>query len=314
MSHFDPVTARLVLALARDGSIAKAAERENIAPSAISRRLSDLEARLGVVMFDRSPTGVSLTPSGAVYADRCRRIFREVADLETEMAVFAAGKGGRLRISASSSALSGRLPELLARYVRDHPDISLDLREMVARAALSALDDAQTDIAIVADNYDFARYDVSVFEDDHVWVIASPDHPLAGAIARRMPMRFEDVIGHEVVGFHHSGALDRLLHDAAHRAGRTLGERVNVESIPSLVRMVEAGFGIGFLRNSSVHLLAGTDVVHAPLEEEWARRKLLLAKRRGVRLPAPVEHFVDLACSTYSANPSAGGGPTGTAR
>lgn len=300
MSHFDPVTARLVLALARDGSIAKTAERESIAPSAISRRIADLEARSGVVLFDRSTAGVTLTAAGAAYAEGCRRIFREIADLETAMTNFASGQGGQLRIASSSSPLSGRLPELLAGYAARYPKVQLDIREMIARAALSALEDAEVDLAIIADNYDFARFEVSVFEDDDIWVIASPDHPLAERILGREPIRFEDAVQFEVVGVHHMGALDRLLHEAAARVGRPLGQRVNVQSFPSLVRMVEAGFGIGFLRNSSIHLLAGTDLVSAPLGEDWAKRQLLMARRKKGPIAASVAAFLDMACSSYS--------------
>ncbi|WP_274425353.1 LysR family transcriptional regulator [Chelativorans sp. YIM 93263] len=299
MSQFDPVTGRLVLALARDGSIAKAAEREHIAPSAISRRIADLEANAGVVLFDRSATGVSLTAAGAAYAEGCRRIFREIADLETSMAEFATGRSGQLRIAASSSALSGRLPELLADYAKQHPKVQLDIREAVARAALATLEDAQVDLAILADNYDFARFDILPFEDDHVWIVASPEHPIAGRIAEREPLTFDDVLHYEIVGVHHTGALDRLLHDAARKAGRTLGERVNVESFPSLVRMVEAGFGIGFLRNSSIHLLAGTDLLYTQLQEDWAKRQLVVATRKTAPQAASVKAFIKLASETY---------------
>lgn len=299
MTHFDPVTARLILALARDGSIARTAERENIAPSAVSRRVADIEARMGVVLFDRSASGVKLTAAGHAYAQGCRRIFREIADLETAMTGYAAGSAGQLRIASTNSALSGRLPELLARYVSLSPGVTLDIREMSSLAAVTALEDAQVDIAICADNYDFSSFEVETFEDDHIWVIASPDHPLATAITNEEPMAFGTAIAYEVVGVHHSGALDRLIKDAARKAGHTLGARVHVETFPALVRMVEAGFGIGFLRNTSLHLLAGTDLVSVPLAESWANRKLLLVRRKRVPLAAPVTAFIELARDTY---------------
>jgi DNA-binding transcriptional LysR family regulator len=306
MQHFDPITARLVLALARDGSIAKTAERESIASSAVSRRIADLEARMGIVLFDRSASGVSLTSAGTSYAEGCRRIFREISDLHTAMSGFASGDAGQLRIASSSSALSGRLPELLALYARQHPHVRLDIREMAGRATLTALEDAQVDLAIFADNYDYSAFDAEMFEDDDVGVIASPEHPLALQIASGAPISFEMAVAHEVVGVHHAGALDRLINEAARKAGRTIGERVNVESFPSLVRMVEAGFGIGFLRNSSIHLLAGTDLVHAPLAENWAARKLMIAKRQRTALAASVTAFLELARATCRASDGRG--------
>jgi DNA-binding transcriptional LysR family regulator len=75
---------------------------------------------------------------------------------------------------------------------------------------------------------------------------------------------------------------------------------VRVESFPALVRMVEAGFGIGFLRSTSLHLLAGTDLVCAPLAEPWALRQLLVARRKSSPLSAAMKSFIALCCETYS--------------
>ncbi|MEW9612344.1 LysR family transcriptional regulator [Shinella sp. S4-D37] len=295
MQPFDPITARLVLAVSRYGSIGRAAEHENIAPSAVSRRISELEARLGVALFDRSLQGARLTPAGEVYVSGCRQILRQVADLNTEMVDFSTGTRGSLRLACTSSSLSGRLPELLAAYAQSHPGIGLDIQEMSAALALAAMDDGQADIAFVADNNDVARFETEVFEDDNVLVLCSPEHPLAGRLQSGKPISFDAVAEHEVVGIHQSGALDRLLNEAAARSGRALGERVRVETFPSLVRMVEAGFGIGFLRSTSLHLLAGTDVISVRLSDEWASRKLLSARRGSSPLSRPIREFLALA-------------------
>ncbi len=74
---------------------------------------------------------------------------------------------------------------------------------------------------------------------------------------------------------------------------------MRVESFPALVRMVEAGFGIGFLRSTSLHLLAGTDLVCAPLAEPWALRQLLVARRKTSPLSAAMKSFIALCSETY---------------
>jgi DNA-binding transcriptional LysR family regulator len=303
MHPFDTVTARLILVLAEEGSIGRAGDKENIAPSAVSRRLSELESRLGVILFDRSAQGVRLTPAGELYVERTRAVMREIADLETVMAEFATGRRGALRIACTSASLSGRLPELLAKYAERHPDITLDIKEMGAAAGLAALDDGLADVAIVSDNYDFSRFETRPFEDDRVWVLASPDHELAQELAPRRAVPFARVVGHEVVGIHHAGALDRLLNEHAGIAGHTIGERVRVETFPALVRLVEAGFGIGFLRSTSLHLLAGTDLVCAPLADPWALRQLLIARRRTGPVSAAMKNFIALCAETYVPTP-----------
>ncbi|WP_062227173.1 LysR family transcriptional regulator [Aureimonas frigidaquae] len=292
---FDAVTARLVLALARDGSIGRSAERENIAPSAISRRIADLEGRLGLTLFDRSAQGVRLTEAGAVYATECSRIMRMLADLDVRMRALADGRSGVLRVAATTSALSGRLPELLAAYGAAYPQVAIELHEMASDTALAALADARVDITAIADNHDFSHFETEALEDDRVYVIARPDHPLGAVLDIRRPIPFEAVTHHELVGFHEAGALDRLLADAARRLGRRLGKRIQAETFSSLVRLVEAGFGIGFLRATSLHLLAGTDLVAAPLADAWAQRSMRLVWRATTQANMAVEHFRALA-------------------
>jgi DNA-binding transcriptional LysR family regulator len=300
MLPFDPVTARLIVAIAQHGSIGRAAERENIASSAVSRRLSDIEARLGVALFDRSLQGARLTPAGEVYVAGCRDILRRIEDLNTQMSDFGTAEHGWLRLACTSSSLSGRLPELLARYAAAHPGVRLDIQEMSAPNALAAIDDGQADIAFVADNNELTRFETGAFEDDDVLVLCSPDHPLSGRLGSPRPIFFDEVAEHEVVGVHHSGAMDRLLSAAAAASGRILGERVKVETFPSLVRMVEAGFGIGFMRSTSLHLLAGTDVISARLSDDWARRKLVHVRRPASPLSQPIKAFLTLAAGTYT--------------
>ncbi|MFD1253303.1 HTH-type transcriptional activator CmpR [Devosia equisanguinis] len=299
MAPFDSVTARLILLLAETGSIGRAAEREGIASSAVSRRVSDLEARLGVVLFDRSAHGVKLTPAGEAYAEGCRTVLRAIADLDAVMADFGSGHRGSLRLACTSSALTGRLPELLARYAGKYPGIDIAIAEMGAAKALLALDEGRADVAIVSDNYDFTRFDIRPFEDERIWVLAPPDHPLSAQIEPRKSLSFDAVTPHAIVGVHHSGSLDRLLAEAAAKAGRPLDEALRVESFPALVRMVEAGFGIGFLRSTSLHLLAGTDLVCAPLAETWAMRQLLVARRKSSPLSAAMKSFIQLCDETY---------------
>lgn len=303
MHPFDTVTARLILVLAEEGSIGRAGEKENIAPSAVSRRLSELESRLGVILFDRSAQGVRLTAAGESYVEHTRAVMREIADLETAMAEFATGRRGSLRIACTSASLSGRLPELLAKYAERHATIALDIKEMGAAAGLSALEEGLADVAIVSDNYDFSRFETRPFEDDRVWVLASPDHPLAPELAPRKAIAFERVVGYEAVGIHHAGALDRLLNEHAGKAGHTIGERVRVETFPALVRLVEAGFGIGFLRSTSLHLLAGTDLLCAPLSDPWALRQLLVARRKTGPVSTAMKGFIALCAETYVPSP-----------
>src|SRR5690606_21581742 len=111
---------------------------------------------------------------------------------------------------------------------------------------------------------------------------------------------FEATLPHAIVGIHHAGSLDRLLAEAAGKSGKPLIEALRVESFPALVRMVEAGFGIGFLRSTSLHLLAGTGLVCGPLAGPWVLRQLVVARRKSSALSAAMKGFMALVGETYS--------------
>ncbi|MCS6761609.1 MAG: LysR substrate-binding domain-containing protein [Candidatus Devosia symbiotica] len=130
--------------------------------------------------------------------------------------------------------------------------------------------------------------------------MALPDHPLAASIEPCKDIAFAAVLDHPIVGIHHAGSLNRLLADAAKAAGKTLAEIVRVESFLALVRMVEAGFGIGFLRSTSLHLLAGTDLVCALLAELWTLRQLFVARRKSTPLSGAMKSFIALRSETYA--------------
>ncbi|MFP3801215.1 LysR family transcriptional regulator [Paraburkholderia sp. SIMBA_027] len=104
LSRLDLVTLRLFIAVVEEASIAKAAEREHLAPSAVSKRLADLELALGVPLLERHRRGVTLTSAGEALLSNSRRILRDLTRLESEMGEFTAEtKGARGHICASAS-------------------------------------------------------------------------------------------------------------------------------------------------------------------------------------------------------------------
>ena len=109
------------------GSLTAAADRLNIAKSAVSRRLAELESRLGVQLLNRSTRRLNLTESGRHYYERCQRILAELEETEQLVTSEHSGLRGTIRIAAPLSFgllhLSPALNEFLAR----HPELSLDL-------------------------------------------------------------------------------------------------------------------------------------------------------------------------------------------
>ncbi|MGB1027511.1 MAG: LysR family transcriptional regulator, partial [Rhodospirillaceae bacterium] len=110
MPALNLLSLKLFLAAARSGSIAEAARRENLATSAVSKRISDLEVHYGVTLLERSRGGVSVTPAGELMLQHGETILRLVERLESELLGHAKGVRGEVRIAAVTSAILGKLP------------------------------------------------------------------------------------------------------------------------------------------------------------------------------------------------------------
>lgn len=101
--HFDLRDLELFVAVAEAGSIAKAAEHCHTVASAVSKRLSDLEAGYGTALLVRSSKGVAPTPAGLALLVRARAVLHQAGQLDRELRGYSAGVRGQVRVFANIS-------------------------------------------------------------------------------------------------------------------------------------------------------------------------------------------------------------------
>lgn len=106
----DPVSLRLFVAAVESKSLTRAAKRECIVPSAVSKRISEMEAMFGVPLLERGPKGVRPTPAGQALVVHARTVLQDMGRMHRDMAGYATGVRGHIRLAASVAALSGDLP------------------------------------------------------------------------------------------------------------------------------------------------------------------------------------------------------------
>jgi DNA-binding transcriptional LysR family regulator len=292
MTQLDLTTLRLFLAVVRGGSIQQAAREENIAASAVSRRISDLEMALGVPLLRRQSSGVEPTAAGRLLAEEGRNLFRAARDLVGTLQGFSGGTRGEVILAAVSSAFSGPLPEILASFLRVFPDITVRLEETYSRQAGEAVRDGRVDLAIIAENPWLQGLESDVFCDDPIWVMTPLDHPLLRGLAPGEAVAYADATEHPTIALHEGGVLDEILRHAGGQAP-PLGKRVTtVNRVSSLRRLVEAGLGIGFMRRSGIEPFLGRmDILGAPLSDPWSQLHLIIVRRQGSPLSPATERL-----------------------
>jgi DNA-binding transcriptional LysR family regulator len=288
--RFDVLTLQLFVAIVEEQSIAKAAEREHIAASAVSRRISDLEAMLKVALLIRHPKGIDPTPAGAALLRHARLVLGNLERLEAELTDYERGLRGLVRIAANKSAILQSLPEELARFLEQHPMVRIDLEEELSPAIIMAVVENSADIGIFGGNIPAPALETFLYREDELVAVT----PLRHKLAERKAVRFVEMVEHDFVCLEKGSSIETLCVREADALKRELKLRVRVSSFEALFRLVEAGLGIGLVPASVAERNASTRSVAAvPLAEPWARRPLNLGVRDLASLPVAARLLVE---------------------
>lgn len=294
MQPYDIVTIQLFVAVARAGSIAGAARQQHIAASAVSHRIHELELSTGTKLLNRLPRGVELTAAGRVFMEHGVKVLDELRALDNDLKQFAEGARGAVRVAAATTAITSRLSDILKDFVDRNPDITVELIELYSNEAADALRHGECEIALLTDMSDTSNLDTCHFSTDSVWVIGPSEHPLFEKRDANGAIAFADAMQYEVISLHQGGALDELVRRAAEALGQPVKRALRVSRNDSLRRLVEAGLGIGFLRESNARpYLTAFALEGAPLSDDWAQRELKIAWRKGAPLDAAAQCFLD---------------------
>jgi DNA-binding transcriptional LysR family regulator len=279
----DLVTLRLFKAAVEERSFVRAAEREHLALSAVSRRIAEMEARLGTVLLRRHDRGVEPTAAGEVLMRHLGVLFDLLQHAVLDLEAFAAGVRGSIRLHSNLSAIAGSLPEALASFQTLHPGIEVSLEERISTEILHAVQIGTADIGLISGHWPESGVEILPWRTDRLMTVLPIDHGLAH---HAEPIRFQDIIGEPFVGMSAAMALQTLYRREATILGKTLRERINVASFDGVRRMVEAGLGVSILPEAaSAPYVQIMRIAVRPLEEAWATRALSLCFRDRETLP-----------------------------
>jgi DNA-binding transcriptional LysR family regulator len=269
LTRVDFTTLKLFIAVAEERSMAKAAERENIATSAVSKRISDLEHAVGAALVKRHHKGLELTPAGRSLLIHARTILRDMAQLESEVFDYSTGVRGHIRVFANDSTIFGYLPEELSEFLRSYPGVRVEFESKVSCDILTAVAENEADIGIFSENSPTHGLTVYPYHRDRLMVVVARDHPLA----ERERVRFADLFDYDFIDQQRNSSIEMILLRAAASLGRTLKGPIRVSAFDATCRMVEAGLGVGILPDHFVMRMSGMAVRALHLDEPWAERE-----------------------------------------
>lgn len=292
-ARFDLVTLGLFIAVARSGSITRGAQQSHLAVAAASKRISDLESHLGTSLLFRHANGVTLTEAGHACFQHALGILQDVERMSGVLSEYASGTRGQVRIWANTSAITQFLPEDLSRFMQSHPGIRINLEERNSGDVVAALRENRADIGIFAEPTPSADLAVFEYRVDELVLIVPKEHPLAV----HKTLALADALDYDFVSLSEATSLAERLHAACSQLEKPLKLAIQVRSFDAVCRMVTAGLGIGVLpRLAAQPHVRSMGLKLVRLSDEWAERRLLLALRDTVALPAPVRLLASGLC------------------
>jgi DNA-binding transcriptional LysR family regulator len=145
----DVTRLRVLVAVARHGSVTAAAHALNYAQPSVSHHIARLEAETGARLTQRAGRGIRLTDAGRLLAERAEEIIGRLDAAENELAAHIGLRGGRIRLAAFPSALGTIVPAAAARLEAEHPGMDLTLAEAEPPEAVRMLRAGYVDVALV---------------------------------------------------------------------------------------------------------------------------------------------------------------------
>jgi DNA-binding transcriptional LysR family regulator len=307
--RFDLVTLNLVLAIADTRSITRGAAQEHLALAAASKRLSDLEGRLGVALFERRARGVEPTEAGRALVRHIRGLNASLHALESEVVEFSRGIKGQLRIAANASAISEFLPADLAAFSQAHPGIRISLEDLTSAEVQAAVAEGRADVGIFVPPQHETRLRCRPYRDGELAVLVPQGHVLAPRVSPEggapPGVPFDALLDFDFVGLHLGAAAQEQMRERAQALGRTLNVRLQVRGFDAIAQLVEAGLGVAVLPAVAAQRFARIfSVQPLALQADWSRRPYLLAVRDLEAQPTVVQRFVDALCPPAAAQPT----------
>lgn len=274
--RFDLTDLRLFLNVVEDGSLTAGAARSHMTLASASQRVRGMEATLCHALLLRHPQGVTPTEAGRTLLHHARLVLAQMERLRGDLGAYGNGLRGHIRLLCNTSAMTEHLPAPLARFLAQHPLISVDVEERQSAEIVDALRSDLCDIGIVSDAVDVAGLQTLSFRRDDLMLVMPRSHPLAG----RRKVGLAELVNADWVSLPADSPLQAHIAMHARRLGQHMVCRVRAGSFQALCGMVEQGIGVGIVPQAAAKRCARTmKLGRAGLDETWAARTLLACVR-----------------------------------
>ncbi|WP_371651442.1 MULTISPECIES: LysR family transcriptional regulator [unclassified Streptomyces] len=285
----------LLIAVARHGSLGRAARDLGITQPAASSRIRSMERHLGVALVDRSPRGSKLTAEGALVTDWARRVVEAAEAFDVGAQALRGRRDSRLRVAASMTIAEYLLPGWLIALRAERPGTAVSLLAGNSVFVAERLLSDEADLGFVEGLTVPAGLDGAVIGHDRLVVVTAPAHPWA---RRRAPLGAAELAATPLILREEGSGTRQVLDAALADHGGVARPLLELASTTAVKAAVVSGAGPSVLSELALgEELAGRRLVRIPLDGLRLRRDLRAVWRTGHRPTGPARDLLSLTRS-----------------
>lgn len=277
-------------AVARHGSIRKAAEALHVVSSALNRRILDLEEELGSPLFERLPRGVRPTAAGDLFLGYVRRSMHELEQVGEQIEGLRGLLRGRVRVGVAESVTGHMLPMAIARFQARHPNVAFHVWVDGPTGLANALATDAADLILTHDPQDRPGITTIATVHQPFCAVVSADHPLA----TRTTLRVRDCLAFPIAMPDSTLAARALMDRVVGRASFQLQPALVSNSVELTRTFARQNKAVCFQFRISGESDASGMVAIPLTDPGFAHAPLTLAVRRNRVLPVGAAAFAQL--------------------
>ncbi|MCJ2186754.1 LysR family transcriptional regulator [Novosphingobium beihaiensis] len=239
---------RYFMAVGRQGSIRKAADELNVSASAIARQILNVEAEIGMPLFERLPSGLRLTAAGEIMMAAGSRWNKNMIDVRAQIEDLRGLKRGHVEMAIIDALAKGHIPAAIQSIQSRYPGITVSVRVLENDAVRKAVASGEVDFGILFEPQSYRDLSVRAFVEVVLGFVTRPGHPLA----EQSETRFSACTGSPLIVPAEPLAVCQQIAVLEGATGMEIDRKVSSDNIQMITSLVLEGSGIGVLTSLDV--------------------------------------------------------------
>lgn|SRR5690606_17078097 len=274
----------------------KAAEILSISQPALSRSIANLEAELGVPLFDREGRTVRLNRYGERFKTRVSRALKEISDGKEELSNLLHPDYGVVAFSFLKSLGIFAVPTLLNQFLQEAPHIRFQLYQQATNVMLDQLEQGEVDFVLSSMTETRKSVEWKYLWEEEIFAYAPMHHPLAN----KGEIHIHELENEAFIAIKQGYGLRTIADELFNQAQITPNILFEADEVVTVLGFVTAGLGISLLPD--ITKLDYSNVVRLRIKDSGSRRKIGLAWKSNGYLSPAAERFRDFLYKRYADN------------